>query len=166
MSEQTLILQNIEALRREMRDSAKEFNATASSIQANFQTLNATVSEKLGGINATISSIKDTLTRQERRLDLTEDAQKSCPARHGIKGANARIVKLENFKEKVQEERGEVTGITTVRTTDSTTTVAAMGFTHPITKSLFIRMLPWLAVAVLVGAALGGYMLATLLMQN
>jgi len=104
--------------------------------------------------------MKSDNSKMDARISHVEQRQADCPARQDIKSVNARLKKVENFKEKVQEERGEVTGVVSVPREHGGLQpgLAAAGATITM-KDILFKAGPFIVSALLLGAAIAGFLL-------
>lgn len=119
----------------------------------------AGINREVGGIQVTLTTIQTANERQDTDIKEIRDRQANCTARTGYVGSNARIKKLEG-KDK------EITGSIDVvaqrqQAVELTLKKNGNGVSF---NDAFKRLLPWFIVAVITGASLGGYALATMLM--
>jgi archaellum component FlaC len=131
------------------------------------QTASMNTARELGGVQTALTAINTNVTRIENRVSSVEEKQATCQARQDNRGINARLKKVETFKEKIQEERGEVTGVVDMRgrgrddMRDNPGMAAAVA--TATTKDIILKAGPWIIAAMLTGAAIGGYLLKGLL---
>lgn len=114
---------------------------------------------ELGGVQATLKALQTDNSKMDARITHIDQRQADCPARQDIKSVNARLKKVENFKEKIQEERGEVTGVTSnPREFSAQPGLAAAGATVTM-KDIIFKAGPLIFSALLLGAAIAGFLL-------
>jgi predicted phage tail protein len=163
------ILSGIQNLAKESEYTRNLLTTTANRLDnsiADLREASLGTARELGGIQMALKSVSEASQVLAGRVSIVEQRQADCPARHEIKGTNARVKKLEVFKEKLQEERGETTGVVAnPREFTSQQPGMAAAVVTATTKDIIMKAGPWIIAAALTGAAVGGYLLRMLLPQ-
>jgi len=124
------------------------------------------VNRELGGVQATLTSMEKSNTKRDHDIENIRKGQAECQARADHAGVNARLKKIEA---KDAEDTGKI-DVYAQRTAALEMVVKKNGNGNGKNGGAFVesikRMAPWLVVAVLVGASLGGYLLAQSLMAG
>lgn len=163
------ILNGINSLAKESEYTRELLVTTADRLDnsiSNLQKASLETARELGGIQTAIKNMTGASHALSGRVAVVEQRQADCPARQDNKGVNARLKKLEGFKEKLQEERGETTGVVAnPREFTSQQPGMAAAVVTATTKDIILKAGPWIIAAALTGAAVGGYLLRMLLPQ-
>lgn len=163
MAELAEVLAGIKALATESQTTRTLLENTADRLDKRIEALhNASMdtARELGGVQATLRSISSDTVKLEGRVLSVEKREAECPARSDIKGVNARIKKLETFKEKVQEERGETTGVVSVHPREFPQQPGLLAAGATVTmKDIIFKAVPFIVSAFLAGAAFVGFLL-------
>jgi len=112
------------------------------------------IDRELGGVQSTLTSMDKGNVQRDTDLKELGRLQSECSARTGMVGVNARLKKLEREDE-------DITG--KVDTVAQRQQALEMGIQQQDSVPFFAalkKMLPWLIVAIIGGAAVGGYLLA------
>jgi predicted RNase H-like nuclease (RuvC/YqgF family) len=163
------VMNGLNRLSEESRMTRQILEGTASRLDTRIQELNRTSQElhkssmettrELGGVQATLQSMKADNAKMDARINHIDQRQADCPARQDNKGINARLKRIENFKEKIQEERGEITGVTNnPREFATQPGLSAAGATVTM-KDIIFKAGPFIVSALLLGAAVAGFLL-------
>lgn len=163
MTDLSQILAGIEALHLNTQNTQVMLKTATDRLDSgikDLQTASLNTARELGGVQSSLTAINGNVTRIEERVASVEEKQANCPARQDIRSVNARLKKVESFKEKIQDERGEVSTVISIdRSNPNNNPSMAAAVATASTKDLILKVGPWLITALLLGAALGGYLL-------
>jgi len=114
------------------------------------------INRELGGVQEALKTIEKGNTTRDAELKDIRQQQSDCSARTGYLGVNARLKKLEKADEDITGSI-DVVAQRQAAMNGSKARPSLMPVSYAAKK-----MLPWLVLAVIGGAALGGYILAML----
>lgn len=124
---------------RVVRDDVKDVKRTVD-----------TVNREMGAVQSVLKNLNENDSKHEREISLIRQTQLTCVAKSEHPSVIGRIEKIES-----QKTRDEITGQIEIMARSREN-----GSHIPFGKSM-IRMIPWLIMTALSGAAVAGYLLAT-----
>jgi len=142
-----LILDAIKDVKSDMRSQIGSVNTQLTGMQ-----------RELGGVQTTLQNLKESNEKTEAEVSKIRDAQADCQARKDIDGVNARLKKLEKKDE-------DITGQIDVVSNRQEILQAGLHKNGGVRfLEAFKRVWPVIVLAVIGGAAMGGYILAIIAM--